>query len=149
MASASRSVSSALARDFAEAADGEAGAGEGVPPDDFFGQAELQAELADFVFEQVAQRLDEVEAEFGGEAADVVVQLDRGGGAVLSGAAFDDVGVERALGEEFGVFDLRRFVGEAIDERVADDAAFFLRVGDAGERARGSGLRPSPRAGRF
>ena len=66
--------------DFAEAADGEAGAGEGVSPDDFLGQAELQAELADFVFEQVAQRLDEVEAELGRETADVVVKFNVGGG---------------------------------------------------------------------
>ena len=89
-----------LAGDFAEAADGEAGAGERMPPDDFFGQAELQAELADFVFEQVAQRLDQLEAEFGGQAADVVVQLDRVGGAVGGGAAFDHVGIERALGQD-------------------------------------------------
>ncbi len=125
----------AVARDFAEAADGEAGTGEGVSPDDFFRQAKLQAELADFVFEQVAQRFDEVEAELGREAADVVMELDRVGRAIGRGAAFDDVGVERALGEKLGVCDLQRFGGEAFDERVADDAAFFLRVGDAGEAA--------------
>ena len=137
-----------VAGDFAEAADGEAGAGERVPPDDFFRQAELQAELADFVFEQVAQRLDEVEAELGGQAADVVVELDRVGRAVGRGAAFDHVGVERALGQELGVFDFAGLGGEAFDERVADDAAFFLRIGNAGERRSGSGPRPSRRAGR-
>ena len=82
IASASRSVSSRSLGDFAEAADGQARAGERVPPDDFLGQAELQAELADFVLEQVAQRLDQLEAELRRQAADVVVQLDRVGRAV-------------------------------------------------------------------
>ena len=69
-----------------------------------------------------------------GQAADVVVQLDRGGRAVGRGAAFDHVGIERALGEELGALDLRGFVVEAVDERVADAAALFLRIGDAGQR---------------
>ena len=100
IASASRSVSSRSLGDFAEAADGEARAGERVSPDDVFRQAELQAELADFVFEQVAERFDQLEAQLGRQAADVVVQLDRVGRAVGGGAAFDHVGVERALGED-------------------------------------------------
>ena len=53
-----------------------------MPPDDVLGQAELQAQRADFVLEQVAQRLDQLEAQVRGQAADVVVQLDRGGRAV-------------------------------------------------------------------
>ena len=53
-----------LAGDLAEAADGQAGAGERVPPDDLLRQAQLQAEPADFVLEQVAERLDQLEAEF-------------------------------------------------------------------------------------
>ena len=57
----------------AQAADGQAGAGERVPPDERVGQAELQAEPADLVLEQVAERLDQLEAELLGQAADVVV----------------------------------------------------------------------------
>ena len=95
-----------LLGDFAEAADREAGAGERMPPDDVFRQAELQAEPADFVFEQIAQRFDQFEAQLRRQAADVVVELDRVGRAVDGGAAFDDVGVERALGEELGALDL-------------------------------------------
>ena len=138
-----------LARDFAQAAHGEARAGERVPPDDFFRQAELQAELADFVFEQVAQRLDELEAELGRQAADVVVQLDRVGRAIGRGAAFDHVGVQRALGQKLRALDLAGLGGEALDERVADAAAFFLRLGDAGQRAQETAPRPSRRADRF
>ena len=86
-----------IASDFTEAAHGQTGAGERVSPDDFFRQAELQAELADFVFEQVAQRFDQVETQLRRQAADVVMQLDRVGWPVGCGAAFDHVGVERAL----------------------------------------------------
>ena len=71
-----------------------------MPPDEFFRQAELQAEPADFVFEQIAQRFDQFEAELRRQAADVVVQLDRVGRAVDGGAAFDHVRVERALGQD-------------------------------------------------
>ena len=49
-------------------------------------------------------------------------------------AALDHVGIERALGEEPGVFDLRRLVGKALDEGMADAAALFLRIDHAGQR---------------
>ena len=98
-------MSSRSLGDFAQAAHGQARAGERMPPDDFFRQAELQAELADFVLEQIAQRLDQLEAELRRQAADVVVQLDRVGRAVGGGAAFDHVGIERALGQELRVLE--------------------------------------------
>ena len=118
---------------FAQQAHGQARAGKRMPPDDLFRQAQLQAQPADFVLEQVAQRLDQLEAQILGQAADVVMQLDRGGRAVGRGAAFDHVGIERSLGQESGAGDLGRFVGKAVDEGVADAAAFFLRIGDAGQ----------------
>ena len=133
IASASRSVVELLPGHFAQAAHGQAGPGKRMPPDDLLGQSELQPKSADFVLEQVAQRLDQFEAQFVGQAADVVVQLDRGGRAVGRGAAFDHVGIERSLGQEVGAFDLRGLVGEAIDERVPDAAPFLLRIVDAGQ----------------
>ena len=45
MASASRRISQRFGVDFAEDADGQAGAGEGLAVDDFLGQAEFEAEL--------------------------------------------------------------------------------------------------------
>ena len=81
--------------------------------DDVFGESEEGAELADFVFEEVAEGFDEFEAELFGETADVVVEFDVGGAApgFAAGdgvAGFDDVGVEGALGEEgLSIFDFR------------------------------------------
>ena len=66
----------AVAGDGARAADGEAGAGEGVAADEALGQAELAAELAHLVLEELAQGLDQVEVHPLGQAADIVVGLD-------------------------------------------------------------------------
>ena len=74
------------------------GPGEGLAPDDLLGQAELLADRAHLVLEQVAQRLDQLEAACRRGAR-------RRCGAILMRAAslvprLDDVGVERALREE-------------------------------------------------
>ena len=89
-----------LGRDLADDADAEAGAGEGLAPDDLVGEAELGAEGAHLVLEQAAEGLDQLELHVLGEAADVVVALD-GGGAVAA-AGLDDVGVEGALHQVSG-----------------------------------------------
>ncbi|MFO0910955.1 MAG: hypothetical protein U0794_21880 [Isosphaeraceae bacterium] len=70
-----------------------------MPPDEAVRQAQLEAEAADLVLEDSAQRLDQLEPELGREAADVG-GVDRRGRPVRVAAALDDVGVERALGEE-------------------------------------------------
>ena len=113
--------------------DGEARSGEWMAPDDVFWEAEVFADDSDFVLEQVAERLDKLEAEFCGQAADVVVELDICGGIAVFRAGFDDVGIEGALGEESGVGYFPGLGFECFDEFVADYFAFLLRVGDAGE----------------
>ena len=116
--------------DFAEDADGEPGAGERLPPDELLFEAELLADLAHFVLEQQAQRLDQLEAHPIGQAADVVMALDRADGPD-DRHAFDHVRVERALPEEVEVAELLRFGLEHVDERRADGLALRLRVGHA------------------
>ena len=104
-----------------------------MPPDEVFRQGEFQAETADLVLEQVLERLDQLKTEFLGQAADVVVRLDVGRGAVERGAAFDNVGVKGALGEKAHVFNALGLVLEHVDKDVTDNAALFLRVTDAGQ----------------
>jgi hypothetical protein len=65
-----------LGGDIAQHAHGQAGAGEGVTPDEVFGQTQDFAELAHFVLEEFAQGFDELEAKLLGQSADVVVQFD-------------------------------------------------------------------------
>ena len=84
--------------DLADDPDAEAGPGERLAADDRRGQPELGADLAHLVLEQRPQRLDQRELDVVGQAADVVVALDRGGAGAAAG--LDDVGVERALHEE-------------------------------------------------
>ena len=76
MASASCSVFDALRRHFADDADGEARAGEGLAADDLVRQAELEADGTHLVLEQVAQRLDDLQHHVLRQPADVVVRLD-------------------------------------------------------------------------
>lgn len=119
--------------DFTEDADAEAGAGEGVAPDEGRVDAELEADFADFVFEEFAQRLEDFQGHVFRQAAYVVVALDDGG--IGAAAAFDDVGVDGALAEVVDVADFGGFFFEDADEFFADDFAFALGVGDAGEFA--------------
>ena len=67
------------------------------------------------------------------QAAHVVVQLDRGGRAIARAAAFDHVGIERALGQKFGIVDLGSFVCKTLDEFVSNAATLVLRIGHSGQ----------------
>src|SRR5207253_6191049 len=85
--------------DLAQHADGEPRPRDRLPRNDRFRQTQLAPERADFVLEELAQRLDQPHLHPLGQAADVVVALD-GSARALEGDALDHVGVERALGEE-------------------------------------------------
>ncbi len=130
MASAERNRSRRSRRDLADDAHRQTGAGERLTPDDLLGQAQFLADGSDLVLEQVAQRLDELEFHVVGQAAHVVVGLDRCGG---SGAGLDDIGIERALDEKRGITNRRRRLLEHPDEGLPDDLSLPLRVGDPGE----------------
>ena len=111
------------------------GPGNGWRADERLGQAELAAELAHLVLEQFAQRLDQLHVHPLGQAADIVVALDRHARPAGEADALDHVRIERALGEEIGAADLARLVLEHVDEGLADELALGLGVGDAGEPA--------------
>jgi hypothetical protein len=89
-------------------------------------QAELAAERSDLVLEQFAQRLDQLHVHPLGQAADIVVALDRHRRSPGEAHAFDDVGIERALRQEIGAADLLRLFLEQIDEGLADEFALGL-----------------------
>ena len=119
-----------LARD----ADGEARPGERMAPDEMLGQAQLAAQRAHLVLEQLAQRLDQLQVHALGQAADVVVRLDGHRRPAGERHALDHVGVERALGQELGAAELLGLLLEHVDEQRADGLALGLRVGLAGQR---------------
>ena len=98
MASARRSTAEPLGRDLADDPDPEARSRERLPPYDLGRQAELLADPAYLVLEQVAQWLDEGELQIVRQSADIVVALDvrRAGSA----AGLDHIRVQRPLNEE-------------------------------------------------
>ena len=83
----------------AEQPHGQARARERLPDDELAIEAEVQADAAHFVLEQIAQRLDQLELHPLGQAADVVVALDDHRRAEHR-RRLDDVRIERALAEE-------------------------------------------------
>ena len=84
---------------FADDADAQARAREGLTAYQIFGQAQLTAGLTHLVLEQVPQGLHQfLEVHGVGEAAYVVVALDDGG--LAAQAAFHHVGVDGALCQE-------------------------------------------------
>ena len=117
---------------FADDADAQTGAGEGLAADQILGQTQLTASLTDFVLEQVAQRLDQLLEVHGvRQAADVVVALDDGG--LTAQTALDDIGVNSTLCEEIDLADLLCLFLKDADELLADDLALALRLGDTGQ----------------
>src|SRR4051812_32568537 len=100
-------------------------------------QAEREAELADLVLEELAQRLEQLEMERLGQPADIVVRLDGLrllAGRITAGAGrLDDVRVDRPLREPSGVADSLRFPLEHLDEELADDLALLLGIRDAAQ----------------
>ena len=111
------------------------GPGERMAIDHRVRQAERDAELAHLVLEQLAQRLEQLQAERLRQAADVVVALDRDRLLGLGAARLDHVGVDRSLRQPLRLLELARLAREDVDELAADDLALGLRVGDAGELA--------------
>ena len=82
-----------------------AGAGERLTAHQILGQAQLTANLTDFVLEQVAQGLHQFLKVHGvGQAANVVVALDDGRFAAQ--AALDHIRVDGALCQEIYLTDL-------------------------------------------
>ena len=124
-----------LALDLAEDANAEARARERMAIDHRVRQAECDAELAHLVLEQLAQRLEQLQAERRRQAADVVVALDRDRLLGLGAARLDHVGIDRSLRQPLGLLQLRRLAREDVDELAADDLALGLRIADAGELA--------------
>ncbi len=137
-----------LAGHLAQAAHRQAGAGERVAPDQSSGRPSSSPSRRTSSLNRSRSGSISSKPELGGQPADVVVVLDRGGRAVGRAAALDHVGIERALGEEAGVRDRLRLVAEHVDERVADPHPLFLRVADAFEACRGSVARRRPREAR-
>ena len=113
-----------VAGDGAQAPHAEARTRERLAVDHAFRQAQRIADDADLVFVKELERLDKGEAQLGGQAADVVVRLD----ALF---AFEDVGVDGALRQEFDAVELLRLLLKDLDEFRADDFALGLGVADA------------------
>ena len=123
-----------VAGDGTQAADTQAGAGEGLTVDHGVGQAQSLADHTDLVLEQQLDGLHQLEVQILGQTAHVVVGLD-GLLALGSLLGLQDVGVDGTLGQEGDALQLPGLVGEDGDELLADDLALALGVRDTGQQA--------------
>ena len=118
----------------ADNADGKAGAGERLAGDQIFRQAQFTASLADFILEQVAQRLHNfLKVYIIRQSANIVVALD--GSRFTAQAAFHNVRVDGALCQKVYSTDLLGLVLKHTDELFANDFTLALRLGNTGQLA--------------
>ena len=109
-----------LASHFPDHAHGEAGSGKRVAKYQFRWKAEGKSHLAHLVLEQIAQGLYQLEVHSVRQAADIVVGFDDVRLAVPGGGGFNDVGIDRALGEPPDAIEFFRLALEHVDEGRAD-----------------------------
>ena len=124
----------ALARHFAQNAHAEPRSRERMAIHHLPRQSELEPELAHFVLEQLAQRLQELEVQRLGQPSDVVMRLDGVRLLGLGTRGLDDVRIDRSLREPLHVAQLGGFALEHFDEQAPDDLPLLLGIGDAGKR---------------
>ena len=119
-----------LGGDFTDDAHAQTGTGEGLPPDQLMGNAQLLAYPADLILKEARQRLNDVQELYVvGHFDLVVVGLDLIGVAL---AGLDAVGIDGTLGKESILTALAAdLVPEYLIELGADDLPLLLRVGNA------------------
>ena len=118
--------------DVAKDSDAETRTWERVATEEVWRNVEGGSDAAYFIFEEEAERLDELEVHLLGKTADVVVALDFARRAI-DGGGLDDVGVDGALAEPTRIFYFHCLGVEDLDEICTDDFTFLLGLGDTGE----------------
>src|SRR6266851_991316 len=125
----------ALGGDLSKAADRQARPGERLAVHHLLRHAELDADRAHLVLEQIAEGLDELESQAGRQPADVVVGLDlHGSRRHIGGGGLDHIGIKRPLREEVDVPEALGLGFENRDELPADDPSLFFGVDDSAQR---------------
>ena len=84
-------------RDLSNHAHRKTRARERVTPDNLWRQRKDLTKASNLVFEEVAQRFNELESQLRRQSTHVVVQLDVGSSSRQTGATLNDIGVQRAL----------------------------------------------------
>ncbi len=110
---------------FAGDADGEAGSGKRVAADELVVKPQLLAQHAHFVFEQFAQRLDQLHIHPRRQTANIMVALDRHRWPAGERHAFDHIGIESPLRQEIRAADFLGFFLKHIDKFSPNEFAFF------------------------
>src|SRR5690606_22821532 len=126
---------SVLVLDLAQDAHSKAWAGERMAIDHGRRQAQGDTQLSNFVLEQLAQRLEQLQIERIGQTTNIMMRFDGNSLARLGAGRFDHVRVDGALGQPAGVGQFAGFGLEYFNKFLANDLALLFGVGDAGQLA--------------
>ena len=124
-----------LRGDLADDAHAESRTRERLPPDQCVRNPKQLADLSDLIFEQLCKRFDRAgKMDILRHFHHVVMCFDdrcRALTCLIASAAFNAVGIDRALREEAVSAELAQLAPEYIIELCADDFALLFRIGHA------------------
>ena len=101
-----------------------------MTPQHFSGQSQFQAKAAHLVLKQLADWLEQFKFHIPGQTSHIVVGFNQGGRIPIDRNAFDDIGIERSLGQEVYIPDLSDLTLENLYEGPADYLALALGIRD-------------------
>src|SRR6185369_2221180 len=122
-----------LFRDVTKNAHSQTRTREWMASKDLLRNVQLSSDQTHFIFEQLAQRLDQLKIHLLRQPTDVVMTLDHRRWTTHRNG-FDDIGVQRALHKIADVTKTPRLFFKDVDEHFADALALLFRIGDASQR---------------
>ena len=123
-----------LLRDLSKNTHAKPGPGKRLTVEKFVRHAENPSDRADFVLEEISERLDELKLQIIRKSADIMVRLDRLGRALHLVRALDDIGIDRALPQKPAVTEPAGLLRKDVDECLSDRLALRLRIFESLER---------------
>ena len=115
-------------RDLAQDPNPQTRTWEWLTPNQIMRNTKLFAQFTSLILKQAAQWLDQLKAELLWQAADIMMRLD---GLRRVGPGFDNVGVERTLGQVFGILHLLGFFVKDFHEFLANDLPLLFWIRNA------------------
>ncbi len=124
----------AFLRHLAQATHSQPRPGEGLPPDQFGGQAQRLAHGAHLILEQVTQRFNQRKTQVTRQTANVVMRLNPMCLVAVRRARLDHIRVDSALHQEGNFTQAARLGLKQTDESLTNDFALRLRLDHTAQR---------------
>ncbi len=104
-----------------------------MPPHNILRQSQIFADMADLIFKQIAQRLNQLKSQLCRQPPDIVMQFYICRRTAIFRTRLDNIRIKGTLGKELGIWNLRRLRLKSLDKLRADYLALLLRVRYTGQ----------------